>query len=328
MADKKISDKNNETVEITATVIILSYNQQDTIARAIESVLAQKCRHPFEILIADDGSSDNTRRICERYAEYYPDKIRMMPKAPNKGVVDNYFDAVEASRGRYVSDCAGDDAWVDTSLLEREIDLLDADPTLTVVFPDVVENGRNPHSKTPRYKIWMRPRVEGKEILKGVLNNTNALPYQLSAALYRKSALEEVLAADSSVVRAPQCGVEDVPMIAALASKGDAAFIPIIGYDYTVDDHQSLSNNLDASKAFRFYSRLLKFHPRMARFYGVPLTELQTHFREKFAYIVSVAAKLPRKEKKEAYSLLREIKKMWAPVKPTLKTRLRQLLRI
>lgn len=88
-----------------ATVILLCYKQESTIRRAIESVLRQRCRYSYEILVADDASPDATRRICEEYATRYPETVRMLPPAPNKGLVDNYFDAVLASRGKYVADC-------------------------------------------------------------------------------------------------------------------------------------------------------------------------------------------------------------------------------
>lgn len=79
------------------SVIILTYNQQHTIAQAIESVLAQDTsEYRVEIVIGDDGSTDATREICSGYAARYPERIRLMPEAPNKGVVRNYFDTLEA----------------------------------------------------------------------------------------------------------------------------------------------------------------------------------------------------------------------------------------
>ncbi len=82
------------------SVIILTYNQQHTVAQAIESVLAQNTPdYCVEIVIGDDGSTDATRDICSGYAARYPERIRLMPEAPNKGVVRNYFDTLEACRG-------------------------------------------------------------------------------------------------------------------------------------------------------------------------------------------------------------------------------------
>ncbi|MDE6295173.1 MAG: glycosyltransferase, partial [Muribaculaceae bacterium] len=267
-----------------ASIILLAYNHQNSVARAIESLLAQQTDYNYEILIADDCSTDRTREIAQQYADRYPQIIRMMPPAPNKGLVNNYFDALMECRGEYISDCAADDYWLDTSLLRTEIEMLDSDPSLSVVFPDVAENGTQLHSSMPRYARWMRPHVTGREILLGTLNNTTALPYQLSAALYRKSSLMSVLEQAPDMVRNPECGVEDLPVIAALASQGDAAYTPLIGYHYTVDSTETISNNLSPAKAFRFYSRLLAFTPKLAKFYGIPLTDLNDHFQQKYSY--------------------------------------------
>lgn len=306
-----------------ASVILLSYNHRKSFARAIESILAQNTDYQYEILIADDGSTDGTAEIARQYAVQYPDIIRMMPPAPNKGLVDNYFDAVMQCRGEYITDCAADDYWLDTSLLQTEIDILDADHSLTVVFPDVAENGTQLHSQMPRYSRWMRPRISGHDILLGTLNNTNALPYQLSAALYRKSSLLTVMQRAPEMVRNPACGVEDLPIIAALASQGDAAYTPLVGYCYTIDDTETISNNLSPAKAFRFYSRLLAFTPVLARYYGIPLTDLKDHFHQKYSYIASMARKAGDKS---AIPLLKTIRKSWQPLRPSLKARLNTLL--
>ena len=98
------------------SVIVICYNQRDTISRALDSVLAQEdC--DYEVIIGDDASADGTREVCEEYARRYPGRVRLMPAAPNKGVVDNYFDCFDAARGEYVADCAGDDYWLGTRRL-------------------------------------------------------------------------------------------------------------------------------------------------------------------------------------------------------------------
>lgn len=81
------------------SVIVCTYNQEQTIARSLESILTQKTDFPYEIILADDCSSDSTPEICADYARRYPDIIRPFLNKRNKGVVDNYFDCVEACRG-------------------------------------------------------------------------------------------------------------------------------------------------------------------------------------------------------------------------------------
>ena len=124
------------------SVIVLTYNQQDTIARTLDSILAQRVSFPFEIVIGEDAGTDGTRSICEDYVRRYPDKVRLMPKAPNKGVVRNYFDTLEACRGEYIADCAGDDYWTSDTKLQRQADILMQRPEVAVVHTAWVKRKR------------------------------------------------------------------------------------------------------------------------------------------------------------------------------------------
>lgn len=309
--------------EPIASIILLSYNAADTVARALESLLAQHTDYTYEIIVADDASTDTTRCICQKYADRHPDIIRIMPPAPNKGVVGNYFDALKACRGKYISDCAGDDFWLDTSRLQKQIEALQHDDSLSVVFSDVAVNGTQLHSADPRHAGWMRPRISGAEMLKGIIGNSDMLPYQLSAALYRKDSLLKVMKQQAEIVRSPLAAVEDLPIMLALASQGDAAYIPITAYHYTVDDTPTLSNNQTPSRAARFYGRLLLFTADAADFYGMPLTSLKTHFREKYNYIASQAR---LSGDKSHLHMLKEIRHRWHPISPRIKSRLHTLL--
>ena len=58
------------------SVLLLTYNHEPFLAEAIEGVLAQKTDFPFELVIADDCSTDGTREVIRRYWQRYPDRIR------------------------------------------------------------------------------------------------------------------------------------------------------------------------------------------------------------------------------------------------------------
>lgn len=307
-----------------ASIIILIYNQEKSVAKAIDSVLAQKTSYPFEIILADDCSSDSSRAICEMYAEEYPQTIRLMPQMPNKGVVGNYFDAVEACRGKYISDCAGDDFWVATDLLQKEIQLLEKNPNISIVFPDVTVNDQYLHSEKEEYQKWMKENVPGRELLEGMFRHTNSLPYQLSASLYRKDIVMDALQNHPEIIRIPECGVEDLPLMLLLASKGDASYLPIVGYHYTIDEtQQTLTTNNTPRKDFDFYSRIMLVEPRLAAYYGVDLRQLREHFDKKMDYITSMARKT--RDKKYTLPIIKKISKLW-PLPLSIKSRINILL--
>lgn len=298
-------------MSVKATIIIITYNQEETIARAIESVLAQECPYPYEVLIADDCSTDSTRTVCEDYARRYPELIRMMPKTPNRGLVGNYFAAYEAARGEYIGDCAGDDEWLDSDRLRRSIDALDADESVSAAFTDVeiVENGASRLASEDSTKnIYMYPRVKGEDILIGVLGADRGLPYTLSAALYRRDSLDRIYRKNPEMVRCPEAGVEDVPVIAALASQGDAVYIPITGYRYYVYEGSVSNNAKNYEKTFRFYLRVLALVSKLFEFYVVDKKRLRGFFNKKISFLASQMRHARRPEFKRE---LDEVRKQW-----------------
>ncbi len=84
------------------SIIVTTYNQEKTIGRTLDSILCQECQFDFEIVIGEDGSTDSTRQVCEQYVLRNPTIVKLMPQAPNKGIVDNYFDCLLATQENIV----------------------------------------------------------------------------------------------------------------------------------------------------------------------------------------------------------------------------------
>lgn len=276
------------------SVIIITYRQADTVARAIESVLAQETDLPFEIVIGEDASGDGTRAVCLDYARRYPDIVRLLPEAPNKGLVDNYFDTLLACRGEFITDCAGDDVWTDPHKLTRLVGLLRANPSATVAASDwrIVDpslpRGEALGSDNPDTIFNMSPVVRGADLLPRVLGHIDTLPYNLSAAMYRRAALMRVYDADPSAVRNTAFGCEDVPVMAALASVGDAVWTRVPSLDYIVDGG-SVSNSTDHARQACFYLRSTHCSALLARHYGVSFAALRRFYAVKSRYCIAQA---------------------------------------
>jgi glycosyltransferase involved in cell wall biosynthesis len=118
------------------SVIVLTYNQEHTIARTLDSILNQERDFPIEIIIGEDASTDNTRKVCEQYLAQYPDIITLSPIAPNKGVVKNHGDCLTMCKGKYLAGCAGDDWWHNPQKLKVQTDFLEKYPEYGVVYTD------------------------------------------------------------------------------------------------------------------------------------------------------------------------------------------------
>lgn len=275
------------------SVILLAYNQEDSVGAAIESVLAQDCPFPFELIIGDDASADSTRAVCERYAAARPDVVRLMPSAPNKGVVRNYFDCFNACRGRYVTDCAGDDCWTDPSKLRAMAALLEADPSVNVVFSDweILDEStgrRSRRSDSPDFPPIDDARVSGRRLLRMILDHTADLPYNLSASLFRREVVQKVLDEAPLMVCNPDFGCEDLPVMAALAAAGDACYYPCPTLCYRIVP-DSLTHTADLTKLLCFHSKSLHAAAVLTEFYGLPQSEVSHMFRKKAAFLVALA---------------------------------------
>lgn len=269
------------------TVLVLTYNQEDTIARTLDSILAQQGNRTFEIIIGDDASADSTRDVCEDYARRFPDIVRLMPAMPNKGLVINYFDCLAAARGRYIADCAGDDYWCDDRKIDAMCRMLDEYPGATVVFSDAVLEW--PDGRREKAPAMMTDRiVEGKRIMDTLLNNTDTLPYILSTAIYRKEVIDNALMENREMVCNKDFGIEDVPVIAALAAAGDAVRYDHPTLVYSQSD-ESVSNSLSPSRQARFYSRVLECTRRLAEYYKISEDAMKANFRSKAKYIAAMA---------------------------------------
>ena len=81
----------------------------------------QQVKFPIELIIAEDCSTDGTRAICQRYAEEYPELIRLITSDSNVGAIANERRAMLAARGKYIAFCEGDDYWTDPLKLQKQV---------------------------------------------------------------------------------------------------------------------------------------------------------------------------------------------------------------
>lgn len=110
---------------VMVSVIIISFNHEKYISKAIEGVLNQKTNFKFEILIGDDASSDRTCEIIAEYARKKPDLIRFFPRTKNVGATKNDYCLMKEAKGKYLANCEGDDFWTDENKLQLQVDFLE-----------------------------------------------------------------------------------------------------------------------------------------------------------------------------------------------------------
>jgi glycosyltransferase involved in cell wall biosynthesis len=107
---------------------MIAFQQERLIAQAIESVLMQRTRFPFELVVSEDCSTDGTRCVISSYEQRYPGQVRLLAPHPrgNLGIVPNWIRAYAACRGEYTAALEGDDYWTDATKLQTQVDAMDA----------------------------------------------------------------------------------------------------------------------------------------------------------------------------------------------------------
>lgn len=122
------------------TIICLAYNHEDNIRKTLDGFLAQQTSFGFEIWIHDDASTDYTQSVLKEYRDRYPDKIKLTLQSVNQlsqGIMPLTTYVFPHLTSKYLAFCEGDDFWTDSLKLERQVSVLEADPTLSMCVHDV-----------------------------------------------------------------------------------------------------------------------------------------------------------------------------------------------
>lgn len=114
------------------SIIIRTYNRGYIIGEAIQSALRQTY-DDFEIIVVDDGSSDDTAAVVERFRS---DKIRYIRHDRNRGVSAAGNTGIRAARGELVAHLDSDDIW-SPDLLAKLVAVLEQNDESAAAFSDV-----------------------------------------------------------------------------------------------------------------------------------------------------------------------------------------------
>ena len=118
------------------SIVVFSYNHELFIAEALESILNQKVHFNYEILISNDGSTDNTLSIIEKYAQQYPEVIKVFHHDINQGVRQRILDIFRTIHSKYLAILDGDDYWNNEYKLQQQVDFLEENESYSGIFHD------------------------------------------------------------------------------------------------------------------------------------------------------------------------------------------------
>lgn len=227
------------------SVVIVTYNQEQWIRQTIESILAQESSYPFEVIIGDDCSTDNTSSICQEYADKY-DNVKLITHKQNQGVVGNWVACIGECTGKYLMNCAGDDYWHNPYKIQLQTDFMESNPNCVICHTDIdklfVKNNKlvKAYNKinhiVPPSGFIQQDVLSGREKIAAV------------TICYRLEELKKYCPLDTYVsMRFPR---EDWPTILILAAYGEVCYIPTPTATYRVGQ-VSISNAVDYDKILK-----------------------------------------------------------------------------
>jgi glycosyltransferase involved in cell wall biosynthesis len=110
------------------TVVVCLYNGERFLAQTVDSALCQTCRD-FELIVVDDGSTDGSRAVLDRY----PDPRLRVMRQPNRGAAGALCVGLQAAQGTYIALLDQDDLW-EPDKLAAHVELMESRPEIGLTF--------------------------------------------------------------------------------------------------------------------------------------------------------------------------------------------------
>ncbi len=279
-----------ERKRFTVTALVMTYNHAALIEQAIESALAQQVDGGYEILIADDCSTDGTREIVRAYTDRYPDVIRVLLSEQNIGESAVRAQAVHLARGTYVALLDGDDYWTSPHKLRTQVEFLDRHPECAICFHNatvVYEDGSvepHPfHSKNPTQRL---SRAVPREV--STLEDIAPGNFMLAmTVMFRNGLIDEF----------PewyfQASIPDWPFHVLNAERGHIGYIDEVLAVYRVHSGGAWSDRISHYRDPQDLADIIWIHDAINRHLGF---RYDARIREQTAYLAARAARLLAQE--------------------------------
>jgi glycosyltransferase involved in cell wall biosynthesis len=157
----------------TVSVIIPMYNRAHLIGRAIQSVLNQSYQD-FEIIVVDDGSTDNTEKVIREFQEQ-DKRIIYIRHEKNKGAATARNTGITAAKGEYIAFQDSDDEWF-SKKLEKQMNVFAIAPVeVGVVYTGFWRIEKDKKNYIPSSWVTQKEGKIHKELLKGNFVTTQSI---------------------------------------------------------------------------------------------------------------------------------------------------------
>lgn len=181
-----------ENSEVKVSVWCLAYNHEKYIRKTLEGFVSQKTNFKFEVIINEDASTDSTADIIREYEEKYPDIIKPIYHEENEyskrlNRISKHL--LPRAKGKYVAFCEGDDYWCDDSKLQKQYDIMENDPELSICVHKVQCINEDGSLNSKCFQMDNGSQKISQEQFAGMLLAVNGYPFHTSSFFVRKSVL-------------------------------------------------------------------------------------------------------------------------------------------
>jgi len=246
------------------SVIMVTYNHERYLAEAIEGVVRQETSFPIELLIGEDCSTDRTREIALSYQKRFPEMIRVITSEHNVGARENFARLIAATRGKYIAFCEGDDVWIRSEKLERQIALLESNPDISLVcsnYQIISESGAILNSDVHRPPNGSEHYVTFEDVL------LSGVVLTVTACTRRELVMRAL--GESPLCREHTYLFGDTPLWVELARYGKCYCVPKVFCSYR-HSNNSATRQPDPLHTIRFYASLCEFLNDVLDLYPLP----------------------------------------------------------
>lgn len=252
------------------SVVVITYNQEKTIAQALDSILCQKGDFELEVIIGEDAGTDGTLAICQAYEKQHPGLVKVLSGESNMGIMGNFARCIKACTGAYVAILAGDDYWCDEHKLQKQVDYMASHPEYGVACTDgyrlMVKTGKLVSGLPPQEPA---PDGDVRNFYHDRYGGVYAMPLTL---LIRRDLLQQVDFDEFIRLGFP---VEDYPLQSILAHITRFGYIPDKTAVYRIYKESATHISFDHPRYMAYHKGLVEIRRYLHGLYpeDVPFTE-------------------------------------------------------